>query len=184
MAAIKESLSSNKTGGINLLPQELRVPGRLKVVARFLSRGSVVVLGIYIFILLLLLLTSFLFSRQEGALLTKNASLAREIEALRSREGLVAVLKSRVRLAQTIFTKAPHVQDNLIDDIVDTLPLGAQVLDILSEAGTTKITAVVSSSAEAKGTFAKLQSIDAEKITLETLSQAAGGGYSFSLEIK
>lgn len=185
MAAMKQSLSSiKKIGGINLLPQELRIPGRLQMLSRFLSRGSVVVLSVYIFILLFLLVASFLFSRQEGALRARNASLSREVENLRNREGLLVVLKDRARLAQVVFAKSPQIRDTLLDDIINTFSPGTEVSEVISESGQTGITAVAPSSAEAKEIFAKLETIDASEVVLTTLTLSPSGGYSFSLEVK
>lgn len=176
MAAIK--------GGINLLPQELRIPGRLQMLSRFLSRGSIIILGVYIFILLLLLIGSFLFSRQEGELRAKNATLAKEVENLRNREGLLAVLKNRARIAQVVFTKSPNVRDTLLDDVINTFSPATEVSEITSESDKTSITAVAPNSAETKEIFAKLKAIDASEITLTTLMLDSSGGYSFSLEVK
>lgn len=175
---------TQKSGGINLLPEALRVPGRLQILSRFLRQGSFIVVGIYIFILLLLLVTSFLFSRQEGALQAKNATLAGKIENLRNREGLLAVLKNRARVAGIVFTKAPNVRDNIIDDIINTFSSGTQVSEVVSESGQTNVTAVAPTLGEVKEIFVNLQSLDSSQITLTTLSLEPSGGYSFSLEVK
>ncbi|MDO8504066.1 MAG: hypothetical protein Q7S60_05285 [bacterium] len=178
-------MAAIKVGGINLLPETLRVPGRLQILSRLLSRGSFVVVGVYIFILMLLLVTSFLFSRQEGALRAKNASLGREVENLRNREGLLAVLKNRARVAQVVFTKAPNVRDNLPTDIINTFSSGTQVSEVVSESGQTGVTAVAPSLEEAKEIFATLPTLGSAQITLTTLSlEPLSGGYSFSLEVK
>ncbi len=178
-------MAATKVGGINLLPEALRVPGRLQILSRFLRQGSFVVVGVYIFILLLLLVTSFLFSRQEATLRAKNASLAAEVENLRNREGLLAVLKNRAKVAQVVFTKAPNVRDNLPTDIINTFSSGTQVSEVVSESGQTGVTAVAPNLGEVKEIFARLPDIGSTQITLTTLSlEPLSGGYSFSLEVK
>ncbi len=185
MSSNKQSLSSiKKIGGINLLPQEMRVPGRFQLMSRFLRQGSFVVLGVYIFVLILLLITSYLFTREERMLRAKNASLSQEVENFKNKEGLLAILKNRARLAQVVFTKSPQIRDNLIDDIIDTFSSGTQVSEISSESGLTNVTAVAPNSQETKEIFAKLQNLESSQIILKTLSLESTGGYSFSLEVK
>lgn len=106
-----------KKSRINLLPKEEIVSAKIKS----LRSVSFVVLGIYLFLLVVLFAVVFVFSNKQKDLQLKQDVLTHEVDQLKDSEGMLGLLKDRVNLTKLTFSKASPVETmNTLIDVVNT----------------------------------------------------------------
>lgn len=174
-----------KQGGerINLVPSELRSRSRLRKLQGVVSRVSFVFLGIYVLVLLVMVGLTFYFKQQEKNLTTENAKLVADIQGYSAREGLLQVVKNRAQIVGELINKKGDAPYSLLENIVNLLPEGSQVVEAEALQGSVKIVVDVNNSMVARVLLDTVAKTDFTSAELDSLTLTKEG-YSIGLVLK
>lgn len=167
---------------INLLPQELREPGRIQGLRSLLTKSSTVLLSVYLIALLGIVGTLFIFSRQLNSVVSQNEALSSQIDALRAREGLLLSIKNRTRVAKSVFAQTISAE-LIIDKLIGILPPGVEIMEIASDGSSLVVSLRAGNSQALTNLIQTLKRADFGKVVMSALNQTNTGDYIFSLEV-
>lgn len=173
-----------KSSKINLLPAEMRGGGRIERLKSIFARTSFVVLGVYIILLVAVIGTNFFLAQKKAEADLVNAQLVRDIEGLKREEGLIQIVKNRVRLARDILISLPSAPPALLDEIISLLPPGSEIIEIKATSGKLVISASARDSFALGDFFDKIEEKKFVSVDLDSIARQANGGFSISLDIK
>lgn len=165
---------------INLLSEEYRQPKNYK----FLTRLSVGVLSVYLFVLLLLGGVLFFFFTQKSSLAQKNNQLIAQVQNEKETESMLVTLKNRVSVAQVIFGKSAPSPTDLVTTITSLFPQDVTLSSIdVDKDGKITLVAKSAKSSAVSTLLNKLKDNQLNSVMLNTLALGSDGNYVLSLNL-
>lgn len=166
---------------INLLSSDYLEPKKYQKINK-LSFG---ILGVYL-LLILMVFGYFLFlTFQKNQLSQENLTLVSEVERQKEKEGLLVVLKNRINVAKSIFSKSSPSASDLVNSIVSLLPANVTLVSVSADRDG-KVLLVVTSP-DSQGIAQMITILEDKKfagVALNTLALNTEQDYVLSLDIR
>lgn len=166
---------------INLLPKEYQSPVSLQI----LGKTSFLILGVYIFLLVLISAGFFYFWAEEKKYTSQNETLSREIQTDKEKEGLLITIKNRAEISKLVFSKSLSSPSQELNNILALFPASVLLTQMsASDNGEIIVTGTAPSSEVVANFFRTLKEKQTKSVYLNTLNLKETGGYFFALTIK
>lgn len=175
-----------KKTSINLLPVEMRFGAPWAKLKILLSRGSFMVLGIYLFILLAFSGAYFFVLREKNALSYQEKTLISEIADFKNEERLLQIVRDRLKLAKGVFAAGASSPGFLVEKVISLAPSSVEIFSVVAKEGEVTLSSGAPDSFVLSSFIERLRESDLTVVILDGISfnGSQGGGYSVSVQIK
>ena len=160
--------------GINLVPQALKETPKRRTVRRVLSRTSSILLGAYMFALILLFGFSFFLSTRAGGLEATNSKLVSDVIALSEKEILLHTIKNRTDLARKIYSNATPQSAELFDRVVELVSGDVSIIGAETKEGAVTLSVVSKNPLAIQNFLVGLENAKLRDVAVQTLTSAYG----------
>ncbi|MDO8452530.1 MAG: hypothetical protein Q7S79_02140 [bacterium] len=159
---------------INLVPQDLKETPKRRTARRVLSRTSSVLLGAYMFALVLLFGFSFFLSSRVKGLEGTNTKLVSDVTALSEKEILLHTIKNRTDLARKIYSNTTPQSAELFDRVVELVPGDVSIIGAETKEGAVTLSAVSKNPSAIQNFLVSLENAKLRDVAVQTLTSAYG----------